>query len=54
MPIVNVVRFEAKDVITTSGTIEKGDSKEMIKFAEGKARISVSEGKVSDPTRFVW
>lgn len=25
MPIVNVVRFEAKDVITTSCTIQKGN-----------------------------
>lgn len=54
MPIVNVVRFEAKDVITTSGDIAKGNSRENLMFAEGKARISVSEGKVSDPTRFVW
>lgn len=26
MPIVNVVRFEAKDVITTSCEIKKGDA----------------------------
>lgn len=44
MPIVNVVRFEAKDVITTSCTIQKGipsdvkpDSPSANRVAESKS-----------------
>lgn len=49
MPIVNVVRFEAKDVITTSGVIAiDNNPKYRIQYAETKSV------QVSDPTRFVW
>lgn len=57
MPIVNVIRYEAKDVIATSGTMTQGGVDPTTgqpgkfatpTFAEGKA-----VGKV-DPTRFVW
>lgn len=57
MPIVNVIRYEAKDVITTSGTMNQGgidpntnqpEHFATPKFAEGKALGTV------DPGRLVW
>lgn len=60
MPIVNVIRYEAKDVITTSGEVVDGtitaggmENGEFIRFAtpqfaEGKNVATV------DPGRLVW
>lgn len=57
MPIVNVIRYEAKDVITTSGIMKQGGLDEngqptnfgaVPKYAEGKGIASV------DPGRLVW
>lgn len=61
MPIVNVIRYEAKDVITTSGEVVDGVIKQggiengepvhfgsVPSFAEGKNVSSV------DPGRLVW
>lgn len=42
MPIVNVVRFEAKDVITTSCELKKGDASTV---TGSKATVRIAESK---------
>ncbi len=43
MPIVNVVRFEAKDVITTSCTIQKGIASKVVPEQGSVVRIAESK-----------
>lgn len=43
MPIVNVVRFEAKDVITTSCTIQKGNPADVKPGTPSADRVAESK-----------